>query len=165
MFGESALYDPLFKLKRFLHLLPVQAESSKEQFPPHFCRGLARICQDRDNAGKKIYKIAFRCLAKIDIVGCSMFRIFLVVALELIILVHATNYEINDIIEWNNLANNFANHHLHIIQLEQQAAFILRINCRSTRRYLTPRSSQKIVLVGIRQSRETMDWPSGQGGL
>ena len=62
-------------------------------------------------------------------------------------------------------ANDFANHHLHLIQNEQQAAFILQINCRSTRRYLTPRRSQKIVLVGIRQSRDTMDWPSGQGGL
>ena len=65
LFGESDMYDPLLKLKRFLHPLTVQAESSKKQFPPHFCTGLARICQDRDNAGKNIYKIAFRCLAKI----------------------------------------------------------------------------------------------------
>ena len=86
-----------------------------------------------------------------------MFRILLVIAFELFILVHATNYEINDIIKWNNFANDFANHHLHLIQNEQQAAFILRINCRSTRRCRTPRSSQNIVLVGIRQSRETMD--------
>ena len=58
LFGESDLCDPLFKLKRFLRPLPVQAESSKKQFPPHFCTGLARICQDRDNAGKK-YRNSF----------------------------------------------------------------------------------------------------------
>lgn len=86
---------------------------------------------------------------KIDIVGCSIFRIFLVIAFELFILVHATNDEKNDITEWNNFANDFANE-LHLIQNKQQAAFILQINCRSTRRYITPRSSQNTVLVGIR---------------
>ena len=48
--------NPLFKLKRFLHPLPVQAELSNKQFPPHFCTGLARICQDQDNAEKKCTK-------------------------------------------------------------------------------------------------------------
>ena len=55
----------------------------------------------------------------------------------------------NDIIEWNNFANDYAND-LHLIQNKQQVAFILQINCRSTRRYITPRSLQNTVLVGIR---------------
>ena len=39
-----------------------------------------------------MYKIA-QCLPKIDIVGCSIFRIFFVIAFELFILAHATNDE------------------------------------------------------------------------